>query len=160
MDRLQLFEIEPTYIDFLKQYDDKIPNHDYDTHDKLYCGVVLIINDLKYLVPLSSFNKRQATNLLIRDRTRNNRIIASLRFCFMIPVLDEVIKIKDFSEETDTNYVALLSKELRYCRTHANEIYAKALEVYSFGTDETHPQYINCCKFKVLELNCKNYNNI
>ncbi|MGG5375196.1 hypothetical protein IGI57_001692 [Enterococcus sp. DIV0213j] len=73
----------------------------------------------------------------------------------MIPVLDEVIKIKDFSEETDTNYVALLSKELRYCRTHANEIYAKALEVYSFGTDETHPQYINCCKFKVLELNCK-----
>lgn len=160
MSKLHLYEVDSTYIDFLKEADSKIPNHDYASHNKLYCGIVLEINDNNYLAPLSSFNKQQATNFLIRDQSKNNKPIASLRFSFMIPVVDEVITIKDFSKETDSAYIALLSKELKYCRANKEQISKQARRIYGYGNDPQHRLHALCCKFSVLEEKMNYYKEL
>ena len=59
MKKIRLFTVDDSYIDYLRQYDTKVLKHsgeDYVTSRK-YIGVLLEINDCKYLAPLSSPSK-------------------------------------------------------------------------------------------------------
>lgn len=155
MSNLNFYDIDPEYLDYLRAVDPSVPNHTYANHNKFFCGVVTQMNGFYYFAPVSSFNRQQATNLVIKNPQGKN--IASIRFCFMVPATKSVLQYKDFSLEQDEKYVELLSTELNFCRQNQARVLKTAQRVYSYGTIPTHPQFRNCCKFLELEEAAKEY---
>ena len=155
MDKFKFYEVDKDYVAFLKTKDDKIPDISYTTNDKFICGVLFEINDMKYYAPVSSFNKAQKSNILIKSS--KGRITSSIRFSFMFPVPDEMLQVKDFSKEKD-HYKRLLLEELTYCNKNAEKIINKAKYIYRVVTEEKNElMQTNCCNFKSLEKACIEY---
>ena len=149
---LNFYDVDKEYIKFLKKYEPKVPNvGTYEsTNEKFMCGVVLAVNGINYYAPISHMTRPQQTNLIIRDK---ERAISSIRFSFMFPAIDEVLKVKSIKDERkiDSLYADLLLKEYNYCNANIERIMRKAQNVYKMGTNEEHAMYKNCCNFKLLE---------
>jgi len=152
--KLKFYEIEGKYIKYLKTFDNQVPNINYQSYNKFLCGIVLKINNNNYYAPVSSFSKQQQTNFIIKNE--NGKPISSIRLSFMIPVIDRVLHIKDFSKE-DYKYQRLLIQELKYCNDNIKKILNKANKVYKIGTNLKHPLNKTCCNFKLLEEKCLQY---
>lgn len=129
MEKLKFYEVDKTYVAYLKRFDSKIPNISYDKHDKFICGVLLNINEMNYYAPISSFNRQQRTNILIKNR--KGEVTSSIRLSFMFPVPDDQVKVLDFSKE-EGFYKYLLMEENAFCNRHADEIRSKAEYIYIF----------------------------
>lgn len=153
MGKLKFYDIDINYINYLKKFDKQVPNVNYHKYNKFFCGVVFQINKFNYFAPVTSFNKQQRTNFLIRDK---GRAISSIRFCFMLPAFDCVLQLKDFSDKPQT-YKDLINAEIKYCNQNVDKIYKKAQEVYKIGTNKNHPLAYTCCDFKLLEKKSSNY---
>lgn len=147
---LKFYDIDTDYIKFLKTIDKQVPDIEYSSNNKFVCGIVLDINSVKYYAPISHKTEKQQTNLRIYD---HGKAISTIRFSFMIPAFDEVLKFKDFKNiaKTDPNYAALLHAEYLYCNSHQEEIKNKALAVYRIGCNKGHKLNYTCCDFKKLE---------
>lgn len=150
---LKFYEVDNNYIDYLKKFDNQIPDFNYNRFNKFVCGIVLNIGVFNYFAPVSSFKGQQRTNFLILDK---GRPISSIRFSFMFPATNEVIKLKDFSTVPQT-YKDLLNAEVKYCNDNTNKILKKAEEVYRIGINRKHPIAHLCCDFKLLELKCEEF---
>jgi len=150
------YDVDKEYIGYLKQFEQKIPNISYDKHDKFVCGIVLTVNGFNYFAPVSSFNKSQKTNFLINDKIGN--AVASIRFSFMFPVPNELLKIKEFHKEEE-KYRNLLQYEYKYCNKHIDEIYKKAQYVYKRVKIKDSFYSKICCNFELLEIKCLDYYN-
>ena len=159
---LKFYEVDSEYIKYLREHGDKkIPNIEYEKHNKFFCGIVLTINNFNYFAPVSSYNKKAHTVFLIMDKDRKNKElkpISSLRFSFMFPCPIENLNQKDFSKE-DKKYQVLLRKELHYCNTNREKIKKMANQVYKLGINEKTRQKFNICDFKKLEEKCLEYIN-
>lgn len=86
---LRFYDIDEDYVKYLQTIDSQIPNIHYGTNNKFVCGVVFEINGVKFYAPVSHMNKKQKTNMIIYD---NGKPISSIRFSFMMPAYDEVLK--------------------------------------------------------------------
>lgn len=64
--KIGFYDVNIDYIEYLKQFDPKVPNIVYDSHQKFLCGVIFKINGMKYYVPVSSFNREVQSNYLIQ----------------------------------------------------------------------------------------------
>ena len=62
----KFYTIDFDYLRYMKEADSKVPNFDYDEHDKFFFGVVLQINDMKYFAPISS--KKVVMQLLCQSK--------------------------------------------------------------------------------------------
>ena len=158
MDDLNFFEIDVSYVDYLKNIEinkrgfSRVPNMVYDKNrkQKLICGVVLVVNNIDYYVPLTSFKKSMPDNFLILDR--NKTPLSSLRFNYMFPVPSEKLSVKSISDESDKKYQTLLAKELLYCIKNEELIRHRAKRTYKrvlLGKDKG--LVVNSCDFKLLE---------
>ena len=147
---LYFYDIDTDYINYLKKVDPKVPDITYKSKDKFLCGAVLIINGHKFYAPISSNTKVFRTSFPIKDK---EVIIATIRLSFMIPVVENVLKRKDFNliKSHDIEYYNLLLKEWTYCNRHKDEILKKAHQVYKIGTNPNHKFHHMCCDFKKLE---------
>lgn len=154
---LKFYDIDEKYVDFLKAFDRQVPNIRYDSNNKFVCGTVLNINGVKYYAPISHNTTKQKTNIQIFD---NGIPISTMRFSFMIPALDFVLKEKKFSEieKYDRNYANLLRAEYKFCKDNKKDIYDKAMAVYKIGCNKNHKYNYTCCDFKLLEEHYKEYN--
>lgn len=152
------YYVDKNYVNYLYQFDSKVPTLNYDSHDKFFCGVVLTINNIKYYAPVSHDTQKQQTNFLIKHK---GNVISSIKFSFMIPVPDYALTKMDFNEiaKTDNKYADLLRTEYSYCSSHKKEIMAKAASVYRIGINKNHKLNSVCCDFKKLELEYMNYLN-
>ena len=153
---LYFYYVNKEYANFLRQYDEKVPNLNYDSHDKFFCGVVFEINGFKYYAPISHETVKQQTSLIIYDK---GRAISSIKFAFMIPVLDEHLTKIDFEviAKDDPKYADLLRAEYRYCSSIAEKLYDKAKSVYNIGPNKSHRLNFVCCQFKELEKHVNDY---
>ena len=92
---MDFYRVDEKYNTFLQDYEKehrgitKVPNIRYLDRNKFSFGAVLNINEINYYVSLSSFNKKQEANILIRVKGDREEIKGSLRFNYMIPVPDE-----------------------------------------------------------------------
>lgn len=154
---LNFYTIDQKYIKYLKSFDNKVPDIDYSSNKKFFCGVVLKINGHEYFAPITSFKKKQQTNLIIYSNSKNGKPISSIRFCHMIPVRKEYLTLKDISKISDPKYQSLVSAELQFCRANQEQIEKAAQRVYNYGITPQHFQYKNCCKFSDLERALNNY---
>ena len=155
---VKFYDVDDKYIDYLKKFDNKIPNIRYVSNNKFVTGILLNINGCEYYAPISSFKIKQRTNFIIRDY--DNKALSSIRFCFMFPIpiqiKNKVLFFKEFSKETYQNRI-FLRKELKYINKNIDEVLRQAISVYDKRIKNQLSYVKNCCNFSLLEEKCKLY---
>lgn len=161
---MDFYRVDEEYNKFLQRYEKekrgvtKVPNIRYTDYNKFSFGAVLDVNGIDYYVSVSSFNKRQEANILIRVPGDEKEIKGSLRFNYMIPVPNECIEKLIIKEVEDEKYRLLLNKEYRFCIDNAERIKKKASKIYEMVT--TNRKQIltdNSCAFHILEAGYREY---
>ena len=113
---------------------------------------------MNYYVSVSSFDKKQEANILIRVPGDEKEVKGSLRFNYMVPVPDQCIEKLVIKDIKDDKYRLLLNKEYRFCINNSEKIQKKANKIYEMVT--TNRKQIltdNSCAFYLLEAGCKDY---
>ena len=95
---MDFYRINEDYNRYLQRYEKenrgvtKVPNIRYTDRNKFAFGAVMQVNGMNYYVSVSSFDKKQEANILIRVPGDEKEIKGSLRFNYMIPVPEECIE--------------------------------------------------------------------
>ncbi len=169
--KLNLYSVSDKYINYLRQFDDKIYDNKEEirTHERKYLGVVLTVNEFNYYIPMSSpknsdyidINKkiiRKDTKTIIRIY-EGNRLYGTLRISNMIPVPITELEPYMVSNETDLKYKEVILGELRYINNNSNRIIKYAKTVYNQKIKNMDIGYIkNTVNFKLLEEKLKEWN--
>ncbi len=177
-EKLIFYNVSDDYINYLRKYgDEKVLFNKPEDRTRPYVGFVLKINDMDYLVPLSSKIRKtnEVTTVIPNTFTETQKIqnekekkfpdkIATIKFNCMIPIFPDVIKKIDLEEiakdEDGENYKNLLIKEIIFCSDNRDKIIKKAEKTYKiFNENKPYMRGIveSCCNFKVLEQKCKEY---
>jgi protein AbiQ len=110
------------------------------------------VNGINYYVEVSSFDKKQEANILIRVPEDEKEVKGSLRFNYMVPVPDECIEKLIIKDIKDKKYRSLLYKEYRFCIDNAERIQKKANKIYEMVTmNRKQVLTDNSCAFRILE---------
>ena len=111
-----------------------------------------------YYVAVSSFDKKQEANILIRIPGDKKEIKGSLRFNYMIPVPEECIERLIIKDVKDEKYRLLLNKEYQFCMDNAERIQKKANKIYALVTANRKQKLTdNSCNFSILEQGYQEY---
>ena len=161
---MDFYRIDEEYNNFLQKYEKekrgftKVPNIKYKDCNKFAFGAVMHVNNMNYYVSVSSFDKKQEANILIRVSGDEKEIKGSLRFNYMVPVPDECIEKLIIKDIKDEKYRSLLNKEYRFCVDNADRIQKKANKIYEMVTANRKPVLTdNSCAFHILEDGCREY---
>ena len=155
MKKLRLYKVSKNYLKYLHSVDSRVS---VKFTNRPYVGVIAMINNNEYLLPLTSQTtalreqagkkKRGAkTTTFVRDGSGEE--IANILHNNMIPVFDAV-----YSELTiDVTVDTYESNEIRYIRKHGKSIIKKAISVYTKRLSGRDPflQRI-CCDFQKLDI--------
>lgn len=161
---MDFYRISEEYNKFLQSYEKekrgitKVPNIRYTDRNKFAFGAVMQVNGMNYYVSVSSFDKKQEANILIRVPGDEKEVKGSLRFNYMVPVPDECIEKLVIKEIEDEKYRSLLNKEYQFCMDNAERIQKKADKIYEMVT--TNRKQIltdNSCAFHILEDGYREY---
>ena len=154
--KFKFYDVDMDYLNYLRQFEPKLPDVLYEHHNKFVCGFVVERNGLPYVVPVSSNIRPQKTSIIIKNK--RNQPISSLRFSFMFPCPPAFLCYKDFKDEPQGSYRRWLQDEIAYCNTHREKIRNKAEYTYFHRTIEPKELFkVNCCDFELLEEKCKEY---
>ena len=130
----------------------KVPNIRYTDRNKFAFGAVMQVHGMNYYVSVSSFDKQQDANILIRVPGDEKEIKGSLRFNYMIPVPEECIEKLVIKDVQDKKYRLLLNKEYQFCVDNAERIRKKANKIYEMVTTNRKQKLTdNSCAFSILE---------
>ena len=159
MDRLKFYNIDDKYIEYLYQFDKKVP---FNKNSKRpYIGIILEINEITYFAPM--FSPKQQHNKYKANAThiRIGKDLGMIKLNNMIPVNKENLKYINFNDIQDKKYKNLLIQQNNFIQLNTDEIRQTAEKLYKFVTIDKKDFFIKlCCDFKLLEEKCKNYNNI
>lgn len=161
---MDFYRIDEKYNQFLQRYEKekrgvtKVPNLKYADCDKFAFGAVMKVNGINYYVAVSSFDKKQEANILIRIPGDKKEVKGSLRFNYMVPVPDDCIQKLIIKDIKDEKYRTLLNKEYQFCMDNTIRIQKKANKIYEMVT--TNRKQIltdNSCDFHILEAGYQEY---
>mgnify|MGYP003022042097 FL=1 len=161
---MDFYRIDEKYNQFLQRYEKekrgvtKVPNLKYADRNKFAFGAVMKVNGINYYVAVSSFDKKQEANILIRIPGDKKEVKGSLRFNYMVPVPDDCIQKLIIKDIKDEKYRTLLNKEYQFCMDNAIRIQKKANKIYEMVT--TNRKQIltdNSCDFHILEAGYQEY---
>lgn len=161
---MDFYKVSEEYNKFLQKYEKeqrgvtKVPNIRYSDRNKFAFGAVLIVNGIKYYVSVSSFEKKQEANILIRVPGDEKEVKGSLRFNYMIPVPDSCIERLIIKDVDDEKYRILLNKEYKFCIDNLERIQKKANKIYEMII-QNKKQILtdNSCDFRILEAAYNEY---
>lgn len=161
---MDFYRINEDYNRYLQNYEKenrgvtKVPNIRYTDRNKFTSGAVLQVNGMNYYVSVSSFDKKQEANILIRVPGDEKEIKGSLRFNYMIPVPEECIERLIIKDVEDEKYRLLLNKEYQFCMDNAERIQKKANKIYEMVTTNRKQKLTdNSCAFSILEQGYREY---
>lgn len=161
---MDFYRIDEKYNQFLQRYEKekrgvtKVPNLKYADRNKFAFGAVMKVNGINYYVAVSSFDKKQEANILIRIPGDKKEVKGSLRFNYMVPVPDDCIQKLIIKDIKDEKYRTLLNKEYQFCMDNTIRIQKKANKIYEMVT--TNRKQIltdNSCDFHILEAGYQEY---
>lgn len=161
---MDFYRIDEKYNQFLQRYEKekrgvtKVPNLKYANRNKFAFGAVMKVNGINYYVAVSSFDKKQEANILIRIPGDKKEVKGSLRFNYMVPVPDDCIQKLIIKDIKDEKYRTLLNKEYQFCMDNTIRIQKKANKIYEMVT--TNRKQIltdNSCAFHILEAGYQEY---
>jgi len=171
--KLNLYSVSDKYIEYLRQFDNKIYDNKEEirTHERKYVGVVLTVNEFNYYIPMSSPKKTDYIDIdkkIIRKDTKTiirihegDRLYGTLRISNMIPVPITELEPYILSNETDLKYKELVLGELRYINNNSNKIVKYAKIVYNQKVKNIDIGYIKqTVDFKLLEEKLREWNEI
>lgn len=161
---MDFYKVSEEYNKFLQKYEKeqrgvtKVPNIRYSDRNKFAFGAVLIVNGIKYYVSVSSFEKKQEANILIRVPGDEKEVKGSLRFNYMIPVPDSCIERLIIKDVDDEKYRILLNKEYKFCIDNLERIQKKANKIHEMII-QNKKQILtdNSCDFRILEAAYNEY---
>ena len=163
-DKMDFYRINEEYNRFLQRYEKekrgvtKVPNIRYADRNKFAFGAVMQVNGMNYYVSVSSFDKKQEANILIRVPGDKKEVKGSLRFNYMVPVPDECIEKLIIKDVEDEKYRLLLNKEYQFCISNADKIQKKANKIYEMViTNRKQILMDNSCAFHILEDGYREY---
>lgn len=136
----------------------KVPNIRYADQNKFAFGAVLQVHGINYYVSVSSFDKKQEANILIRIPGDKKEVKGSLRFNYMIPVPKECIERLVIKDIKDEKYRLLLNKEYKFCIDNFDRIQKKANKIYEMVIENRKQKSTdNSCAFSILEQGYHEY---
>lgn len=176
-----LYNVDTDYLRYLNGVEPEVQfSDDKDYEQKPFLGIVLLIDDYSYFIPLTSGKRKHVkwknvgpAHYLVYEQVekselrRNDifkpisdsealKIFAALDIKKMIPVKTGLYSRIDFSSLADRKYADLLEKEYRFCQKIQDGILAKTKQIYTEQKQSgvIHPIY---CDFAKLESACDTY---
>ena len=171
---MQLYSISDRYIKYLRDSFPRVYSNKEDLriHTRKYLGVVLVIGEYKYYIPLSSpkakhdYVEADGKRTIRKDSLIVMRIVSgppgkqelkgTLQIGTMIPVPDSEIELYDVEGELDKKYKNLILEELIFIRKNEAKIVKNAKVLYSkkkFG-DTKNKVIASCLDFIAAEDEC------
>lgn len=156
---LNFYKVDKSFLSFLHSEDKKVngfscvPTMDYSAEqkEKFMCGIIVSVNGIKYLAPVSSYTVKKDNNILLYSE--EGRITSSIRLNFMFPVAKGTYKRYDFEKETDPKYLSVVKQEWLSANQQRDQIRKLAkstyLEVRRFTAKGRAPKW--ACNFTYLE---------
>lgn len=165
--RLSFYICDTGYIDYLRKYDNRVPQVDKGgiSYLRPLVGIILEIDGSKFYAPLSSPKAKHLKMNNSRDFIKiDSGNLGVINLNNMIPVLDKYIQEVDITNyaiknKHDVDYVNLLSNQLTWCNSNREAIKVKALKLYKliskgYGNDNL---MLRCCDFGLLIEKSKEY---
>ncbi|MBQ9232942.1 MAG: type III toxin-antitoxin system ToxN/AbiQ family toxin [Lachnospiraceae bacterium] len=167
-------DIDDKYLDFLREFEERIPYSDYGT-DKMkpFFGVLFDTEEFSYVTQVSHPQIRHEKMKQARDFYKlydndSNRLIGVVNLNYMFPVLKDKIvklemsnidKIRTFKNETQkSKYIDLLNRELK--EINKLPIEKNAFKLYK--DKYTYPESFiskRCLDYKALENRARDWEN-
>lgn len=153
------------YVRDLAKADDKVMSvsPQENKENRPFVGIVVIMDDKKYCIPLTSPKPKHAKMKNDMDFSKmydkHNKLIGALNFNNMIPVSDEfIMRININPSKSDSTkdrvYKELLTNQIDWCNENSDSIVKKANKLYKFVTqtpEKSRSLTRRCCDFKKLE---------
>lgn len=79
-DKLKLYRVTDHYLDFLREVEPKIPKNKDNGKDRPFVGIILSINGVKYIAPLSSQIRKSQSDFKVKAAMNKRRLFA-LHIC-------------------------------------------------------------------------------
>jgi len=170
LNRLDFFDIDVEYINFLKRSEEevrgfsRVPDVIYHMQNgteirKFMCGVAFERNGFSYFVPVSSKVEQNANSFVLFDERDIRPIKGTLRFNYMFPAPPELASRRVITNEAHLSYQKLLFSELEIVRRNMDRILEIAEKTYYQRVGLTvNPGFAkNSCDFLLLEKKCQEY---
>jgi protein AbiQ len=156
LDKLKLYIINDSYIEYLRQFDSKVIDNKDNANrkfDRKYIGIVFEINNFKYFAPLSSFKPKHENMKENIDLIKIGKM-AVINLNNMIPIPKSQVTYCDIEAELDVKYKDLLRNEYAIISKKSIIIITRAKKLYSKVTEYNSFLAKRCCDFKLLENKC------
>lgn len=157
MDNLYICRIADEYINYLRQFDPRVPYN--KGQRRPYLGVVLTVAAYSYFVPMESPQPNHANikpniHILKLDGGR----LGLLGFNNMIPVPSHAVIRYELAAEPNVKYRNLVLNQLNFCNRNKYDIARRAHDTYAAVTEKQVPFFRRIsCDFNVLEQACDRY---
>ena len=170
--KLKWYIANKDYVNYLKDFDSKVENINYDKKLKPYIGILITINEFDYYVPISSAKEKHykiKEGMDFIKIKQGDKIIGVLNLNNMIPIYEnnakklkykEIEQYRDFSSDKEKSlYISFLSLELKLINNKIERIKSNALKLYKEKINNPNSNISKrCCDFKILEEKSKLYN--
>ena len=179
IENLKLYYVNMKYIRDLHKVDDHVVSVSPQTgkQDRPFIGIITIVKDKEYCIPLTSGNKDKFKNkknsidfIKIPDENKKNEngayiTIGGINLNNMIPINRSIISPIDLKVDKNDNKKVRndkirLTKELDWCQRNRDLITRRANRLYDLYVN--HPKENisltrRCCDFKKLEKVLEKY---
>ena len=156
--RLKFYNIDLEYIENLQKIDNKIPDTSKQNKkaNRKFIGILLTINGINYVAPLSSRKKKHLSMEDGIDFLKiDNGTLGIINFNNMFPVHNHLMTEIDISKENNPKYKILLTKQLTWCNEIKNKkkILKNSKLLYNLIKIDLISEKVKnrCCNFKLLE---------
>ena len=169
---MKWINVNEKYLDYLREYENRIPRTDYGGRYKPFFGVLFERDNLLYITQVSHPQERhkklkqQRDFYKIYDPKDESRLIAVINLNYMFPIPKsevypfnkaDIDSYRTFKDEMEKNkYIRLLDLELKQINTL--NLSGNAVKVYE--NKYTYPNSMlakRCLDFKMLETYAKQY---
>lgn len=168
---MKFYFVDNEYIDYLQQFDVQVKNYKgkHYVKKRTYIGIILEINDCKYLAPLSSPKptdyhedgtvRKSIVPLIRMIGDREDDFLGTIRLSAMIPIFDDEVSIEyDLDNEKDVLYKKLLLKQLEFININKELILRNAQKLYKQKTKGMNINYLkSTVNFTLLEEKAKEF---
>jgi protein AbiQ len=151
---VKFYVVNNNYIQWMKAADESVR----ENKGRPYIGVVLQINGIEYLAPLTSHKPKHDSILdsfplvfKIKELGNETNKLGMVQLNNMIPVPATERQLLDLST-LDPKYQALINLQQIYLRKHQDQILKKAEKLYHIvAVGQAQGLIQRCCNFSALE---------
>lgn len=162
MGKLRIYRVKEEYVKYLKEFDDRVDNHEDDKSIRPYIGIVIQIDNDKYYAPLTSPKEKHKK---MRDNIDFIKIkggrYGAINLNNMIPIIESELIDIDINNFEDKSYKEILVNQAVFIRKNSKRIQESAEELYKIVVIEKNEKdkklIERCCDFTLLAEKSKLY---